>query len=485
MRETTPGARVGGLCLAALAAAIMTFAFPPKGHAEDRSDARPTPSGRVVTLTELVDRALAAGPDMLISKTNVAMAQAAYTEKAAASSFGVSGNVSATHQGAPYDTRLLALGQSAFAQDTAQAGLALTAPLGTNVGVSAAHTFSEEATPAQTSQISVSASSTLWDGYPGGSALAATRKAALSLQVTLSSEDANRKDIVYQVKQAYYTMLAQQRQLALLQKTLAQRQEELKKTQALFDAHSANQIDLKQAQVNTTQADLDLRLAQGTLEVDRELLSGLVGWPLDTAYDVADAEDLAAPSLDVATAVKNALAQRSDMRQLLLNQGAADIDLALKRGQGTPVVSAGSGLSYTHDWSKTPNTDYVSWNASLKVAAPFYDSGSIDAQIRQAALQKESYDLQQQKLSAGIATDVKNALYALHDKLARAELAEAGLDLARDQYNLARLQFDSGVNSNLDVLTASVALTSAEVSLAKARSDAQLGVLALQHVMGD
>jgi outer membrane protein TolC len=437
----------------------------------------------VVTLPQCVDQGLATGPGILISKTNVAMAQAQYKLAAAANSVGLTGTAMANHQGAPYDTRLLALGQSSFAQDTAQAGLALTAPLSTSLDVSAGHIITEETVPGQKSQLSVSAGSTLWDGYPGGSGLASVQKAGLSLQITQASEDSNRRNVVYQVKQAYYTMLAQQRQIGILRQTLSQRQQELSKSQALFDAHSASQIDLKQAQVNLTQADLDARLAQGVLEVDREKLSALVGWPLEKTYSVAEAEDPPAPVPDVAAAVSTALSRRADLHQLALSQQTTDIDIALSKGKATPTVSASSGLTYTHDWSLA--RDNLSWNAGVNVAAPILDGGSIDAQIRQSTLQKEAYTLQQRQLAAAIATDVKNAVYSLKDLRAREELARASLDLAQSQYDLARLQFDGGVSSNLDVLSASVALTTAEVGLAKARSDAQLGVLALQNVMGE
>lgn len=437
----------------------------------------------MVTLPQMVDQALTSGPGILISRATEAIAKAQYTQTAAVNSLGLTGTASATHQGAPYDTRLLALGQSAFAQDTGQAGLSLSAPLSTSLDVKAGHTLTEEATPAQSTALSVSASATLWDGYPGGSDLAATRKAALSLQGTQSAEDSNRRTIVYQVKQAYYTLLAAQRQLEIYQDTLTQRLQETVKTQALFDAHSASQIDIKQAQVNQKQAELDLRLAQGTREVDREKLSALVGWPLDSVYQAAEVGDLPLPSLDVADAVARALAQRSDMRQLMLSQASTDIDLALSKGKSTPLVKASSGLTYTHDWARS--TDVFSWNAGVNVSAPIYDAGSIDAQVRQAAVQKDSYTLQQRQLAASIATDVKDAIYALRDLIGRVELAQESLDLAQSQYDLAGLLYDSGVNSNLDVLAASVALTTARVNEGKARSDAQLGVLALQNTMGE
>ena len=463
---------------AALCGAASISAFAEAGAS------RPATTGeQVVTLSQCVEQALAAGPGILISRANVAMAQALYTQAAAANSLGLNGSAQASHQGAPYDTRLIAIGTSTFAQDTALAGLALSAPLSTSLNLSAGHTITEETTPGQTTQLSASAGSTLWDGYPGGSGRAAVQKAGLTLQITQTSEDANRRNLVYQVKQAYYTMLAQQRQLGILRQTQDQREQELAKTQALFDAQGVSRIDLKQARVNLRQAELDLLLAQGVLDVDRERLSALAGWPIEKAYRVAEAEDPSIPGLDVAAAVSSALSRRADLRQLVLSQTSTDIDIALSRAKGTPTVSASSGLTYTHDWVK--GLDNLSWNAGLKVAAPIYDAGSVDAQVRQAAEQRQSWALQQQQLAATIATDVKSALTSLRDLLGRVELAGASLDLAQDQYDLARMQFDTGASSNLDVLAASVALTTAEVNLARARSDAALGVLALQAAMGE
>jgi multidrug efflux system outer membrane protein len=484
MTKGEPQVRRRGYTVTILATA---FSLAAALSARAENGAASSAGSLVVTLPQCVEQGLAAGPGILISKTSVAMAQAQYTQAAAANSLGVTGTALANHQGAPYDTRLLALGQSPFAQDTARAGLSLSAPLSTSLDVTAGHTITEETVPGQTTQVSVSAGSTLWDGYPGGSSLASVQKAGLTLRITQTSEDSSRRTIVYQVKQAYYTMLAQQRQIGILQQTLLQRQQELSKTQSLFDARGASQIDLKQAQVNRKQAELDLLLAQGVLEVDREKLSALVGWPIEKAYSVAEAEDPSVPSLDVAAAVSSALSKRADLRQLVLSQASTDIDIALTRGKATPTVSATSGLTYTHDWSANNGlgVDVLSWNAGLNVAAPIYDAGSIDAQIRQATLQKQSFTLQQQQLAAAIATDVKNAVYSLKDLLARVDLAQASLDLAQDQYDLARMQFESGVSSNLDVLAASVARTTAEVGLARARSDAQLGVLALQNAMGE
>jgi outer membrane protein TolC len=464
---------------------VLTFLavlVPLSGYPADQATVTAAPE--TITLTQFVDQALAAGPDITLANAALGIAQAAYISSVAPNALGLKGTLSANQQSPLlYTFPNSAASPAPTGNATANAGLTVSGPFGLSVDLSATQSIPEDPNVAPTSQFGVNASLFPWDGYPGGSSLANTRQAALTFQGAQLTQDSKKKSTVYSVKQSYYTLLAQQRQLRILQSTLAQRQEEMKKTQALFDAQSANQIDLKQAQVNQRQAELDLLKAQDDLGVTREKLSALVGWPVDKEYVVAEVQDLPVPDLQLADAVKTALAQRADMKQLQLDAAAAQIALELKRGQTTPTLKVTGGVSWTRDWGRP--SDSVSASAGVTVSAPVIDGGAGAAAVRQAELNAQSNSVSQAQLAASIATEIKNDLSSLRDLVARVELAQENLDLAQAQYDLTKVQFDSGVKANLDVLTASVALTTAQVSLAKARADAQLGVLALQDALGN
>jgi outer membrane protein TolC len=258
----------------------------------------------------------------------------------------------------------------------------------------------------------------------------------------------------------------------------------LQKTQALFDERRVSRIDLKQAQVNRLQAELDVSKARGLLEVDRELLSNLVGWPADTAYDAAEVPVAAVPDLDVGAAVQTALARRDDFRQVQLSIQSNDVSLSLKKALAGPAVSVNTGISYLQDWTNSSN-NRPSWHAGVTVKAPVIDAGSLGAQVREATLQQEKLRIQKEQIASTIATAVKNAVFDVRDLLSRVDLARQSQELAQDQYDLAELQFANGVISHLDVLTASVALTTARAAVAAAQSSAQLGQLALQNALGE
>jgi outer membrane protein len=467
-----------------VAAAIIAiiFASPFTSFAGDLAVGS-TATGRIVTLSQCVAQAIAGGPDARITRANLGVAQAQYDEAAAANGFGLSGSLG--YDRAPFTTRYSDSGLPVeVTQNSFQGGLTLSAPFSSTVSIGATHTITELAALDQSTKFSLTASAAVWDGYPGGQALASARIAAFAREGTQSTEDAGQKTVIYNVKQAYYTLLGQQRQIAIFEQTVAQRRAELEKTQSLFDARRVSQIDMKRAQVNRLQADLDLSKARRLLEIDRELLSNLVGWPADTVYEAADVPDLAAPSLDVGEAVRTALAARGDFRQLQLSLQSSEVSVALKKALAQPTVSVDTGISYLQDWTNG-SSNTPSWHAGVTIKAPVIDAGSLGAQVREASLQQEKLQVQKDQLGATIATSVKNAVYALQDLLARVELARQSQELAQDQYDLAELQFANGVISHLDVLTASVALTTARVAAAAAQSSAQLGVLALQNAIGE
>ncbi len=340
--------------LAGFGLAVAAGCFAATGATAAPAPAAAQATGEVVTLAQCVEQVMASGPDMKISAATLSAARAQYVQAAAANGVGLNGTLSANRsptttgylQGVPVQSSL----------DTFQAGLDLNAPLSTAVSLSASHSITEESSPHQVTTVSVGANTTLWDGYPGGQALGAAQEAALALQVTQSSESANQKNAIYQVKQDYYTLLGQQGQIGILQQTLTQRQEELKKTQALIDAESASQIDLKQAQVNLVQAQLDLAKAQDTLEVDREQLSAVMGWPLDRVYTVAEVQGLQAPSVSVEDAVKTALANRQDLRQIQLNLPVRGDSAGPEQGAGEPDRHRehGAGLLPGLDFERQP-----------------------------------------------------------------------------------------------------------------------------------
>lgn len=439
-------------------------------------------AGGLVTLAGCLEAALASGAAARRARADLALAEARYAEARAGAAPAVAGSASAGRDASSLTGSSAAARRAANPLDTLRAGLTASGPA-TSVDLSAAQSLEESPVPVHTTAVNLSARQTLWDGYPGGRGRAALRQAELTLQAARLTEEEARRTVVADLTQAYYAVLAAQSAVQLQADTVAQRREELARVQALVELAAGSSLDLLQARVNLTGAEVELLSARDALDSARARLSSLAGWPVEREYTVAEAAELGVPKIDAAAAAAQALEQRLDLRRLRLTAAAGEIALVAKRAERSPVVSVSGGVGWLQDW--TDGDGRMSWNADLSVSVPVYDAGLRVAQARQAELANESVRIQAEELTASITAEVRDAAAALRLKVAKAELARRSLELAQANYDVADLKLSAGAASPVDLLDASVKFSAARAAEMQARWDLQLAILSLQAATGE
>jgi outer membrane protein len=439
----------------------------------------------VVTLQQGIDAALSQGDDNMILQGNLEAARAQHALNVSKNSFGLTASVGGQESWILGNTALQGnkiLTSTALATG-AQAGLTLNGPL-TSISVTPSFIPANPPTsPDAFSLTSVSVTQTLWNGYWGGPLQAAVDKSLLALQGKEIGAEASRLGIVYTVKQAYYTMLSAQGNLAVKTRILEKQDAVLKQIRAVYDLKLASLADLKTAQLNARSAQVDVTSAAHDLRFARIALATLMGASPDSDFAVADVAAPTAPVGTLAEAVATGLARRVELKQLALSLRSAAIDLALARGQGTPTVSVTGGVNVLLDLGN-PTAPADSANLGVKLSMPVLDAGAVDSQVRSILRQNDVYAVQQSQLRKSITTAIQNAwenVRIANDRLDVARLSVEATDL---QFQLVSAQRDTGTASNQDLLTAAVNLANAQNTQASAESAAELAVLQLQSVMG-
>ena len=185
---------------------------------------------------------------------------------------------------------------------------------------------------------------------------------------------------------------------------------------------------------------------------------------------------------DVNSLVKEAWANRPELKQAALTDSKSAIDLALTKTQKSPTVSVSGDLGYSKNW--TSGKSSLDWSAGLQLSVPIADGGLANAQIQAAQTQIEANQVKTAQLSENIAAEVAVNLSSAQSLLERYSLAQEKSSLAAEQYDYTRMRFEGGAVSNQDLLNASVKRDSALADLAKARSDLELAVLKLERSLG-
>lgn len=445
-----------------------------------------------VTLDQLVAAAKPAAPGLKLATITLDSSRAQLTQVRAKNGLSLGGSGGYFHQGAlpgigsspttAASAASASASRSGVDGENIQGDLTLSGPA-TSLGLTAQHSIEEGALGDQVSSASLTGSQTVYDGYPGGRSAAAVQQADDTYRAAQVTYDSALKSVAYQVKQAYYTLLGDQNTVLVRDAAVAQAQETLAQMQGLLTAQRATKLDVLQAQVTLTQAQLDLRTARNTVEVDRKTLSTTVGWPIEKEYAVADSPVPDMPALQPQDAVATAYKNRPELRTLELNIAAANVALALQKSQGSAVMSVTGSVGIGQDWTANVNAGVFTAGVSIALP-PILDGGLQGAAVQQAADQVGSYQVQQDQQKQSIAIAVQNAIFGVRDARDRLDLAGQNVQQAQGVYDLQKAKRAVGLETTLDVLTAFSTLVTAQVGLQQAKSTYLLAVLSLNNVMG-
>ena len=433
---------------------------------------------QTLSLSQCVDEALAKGDAIGILDSNLAIKRAHHAQTIAANSPTLGGSAGYRSaigfgddslQASNYGTTGVAA-SSTFPQ-ALQAALALSGPM-TNTTLGYSESLQPLGTPTNAGIIALSASQTLWDGYPGGTWKATVEKSRLSLQSTELAADADKAALVYTVKQAYFTMLASQRNLAVDEEILAQQEAYLKQITTAYDMQQASSIDLQLAQINVKSADIDLRAEQSTRREALLALANLMGWPRSTEFSVAETEDPPQLTLTLEEALATALDSRI----------STSIDLALITGQTQPTISVNGGAYMM--FSAPAGTNAQSLSAGVSISMPLLDAGGAARKMDENRAQKEMDDRQESQQRRAIALEIETAYNDVIIQRERLELARLKAENDTAQYQLEKTGNQYGTVTNRDVMSASVDVANAQMAWARAKSDVLVATLKLQKAMG-
>src|SRR5208282_3148688 len=207
------------LSLSAVRGMAQTAASPAPAAAQPAPTSETAAPLPVVTLDESVAAARVTSPNLKLATIALNTAQAALAQTRAQNGVTLGETGTYFHQGSltggtstvttASSTAAAAASGSGINGENIQGGLSLAGPA-TSVGLTAQHSIGEGALTDQVSSLSVSASQTVFDGYPGGRSTGAVQQAEAAYRIAQVSYDAAMKSALYQVKQAYYTLLGDQ-----------------------------------------------------------------------------------------------------------------------------------------------------------------------------------------------------------------------------------------------------------------------------------
>lgn len=291
-----------------------------------------------------------------------------------------------------------------------------------------------------------------------------------------------RAQVLIEVQQAYYQALAAESVLKVEQETLDLRRLTLRQVSALAQSALRSTLDVSFAQVNVSQAELDLYRAENDAKASHARLSAAIGDDRDQPFSVAD-ETLPSPlDPNVEALIGQALSERPDLAALRLNRDALDRFAGAERKLRNPtlVAAAVAGLAPVRD-DRLPETYSA---AGLNLNIPVLNGGLFKARREEAESRAAAAGKDIQDLTVQVARDVRVAWLDANDAFQRLDVTARLVAQANEALRLAQTRYENALGSIVELNQAQLNQTSAQIAAASAKYEYLSRRAALTYAMG-
>ncbi len=236
--------------------------------------------------------------------------------------------------------------------------------------------------------------------------------------------------------------------------------------QALYDQAADLQKEGVGTGIDTLRANVELQNEkQRLIEAENDRDASLFGLSkllnLDPRQKIELADSLSffdTPQPDVNASIEDALSSRQEWKAIEAQQKSAKLEKQASQYQRLPSLRFDGNWAYlgTSSGNGIPTYQY-----QASVNMPLFTGGRIRAEVVKADLELQKIDQQKADLRNQIALDVKTALLNLQSARSEVQVANLGVQLAKEEVDQARDRFKAGVANNIEVISAQDSLSRA------------------------
>lgn len=326
---------------------------------------------------------------------------------------------------------------------------------------------------------SVAFSASLYQPLFNARAYTAIKQAYAGYDLAAINTDNLEEYMLHSLDVAYYSALTARKYVAAAEKAVELRRAHLEIARAKFEVGDQPKITVLRAEIDLNQAEQDVRTAENSLALAKEGLALLMARDVD--FDLVAPEPVKKPDSSLRAFIERALEKRRDLRIAELGLELAERDKQDAWFRFLPTL--GLTGSFRASDTKGFTGEYYTWNVGLALSIPLYDGGLRYAELDEARSKIRESRLQLEQTRLNIRSEIRQLWLNMESAQANLTKARKALTLAEEQAELAKISFEAGAITNLEVLDANHVVFLSEVNAAQLELQYQLAILKLEKAV--
>ena len=311
-----------------------------------------------------------------------------------------------------------------------------------------------------------------------------TESARANLLATEDGRRATLLALVAAVANEYVALRDLDKRLEISRRTADSRRESVRLFDLRYKGGVVAELELEQVRSEYEQAlaaipDLERQIAQ-----QEHLISVLLGANPGTIPRGRSLDELALPAVP-AGLPSELLERRPDLLQAEENLVAANADIGAAKALYYPTITlTGQAGTLSTQWSRLFTADSRTWNFGPTVSLPIFTAGAIRGQVAQAEARQQQALYQYQQAIQTAFRETEDALVAQLKLREQLTVQARRVTALKGYARLARLRYDNGYTSFLEVLDAERSLFNAELDYARNQGDLFQALVNIYKAMG-
>lgn len=283
----------------------------------------------------------------------------------------------------------------------------------------------------------------------------------------------------------YFNILQARNLVKVREDTVATLTTHLADVNAQFRVGTVARADVLASEVELANAQQNLTTARNNYEVAVATLNNVIGLPTDTSLEINDELRYTGYDLSLSDCTDYGLLYRADGAAAAYAVKQAEAGVRTAQAGYHPTVNAAATRSIAGERAfKDDHTSSNQWAAGVSASWNIFDNGVTAAQVKAARATLRKAEETLAETDEKIRLDVHTAYLNLHAAEQNIKTTEKAVQQAEEDYNIARVRYNAGVGTNLEVMRASDNLTTARMNYSTALYNYNTSKARLDNAMG-
>lgn len=288
------------------------------------------------------------------------------------------------------------------------------------------------------------------------------------------------EQIIFNVRQSYYEVLKAKRNRDVAMETVRLFEQYLEQAKGFYEVGKAPKFDVTKAEVDLSNARLDLIRAENAVRIARVNLNNAMGVPDAPGYEIEDTLSFQQYEISFEDAIRQANEDRPDLKSVTAKRESAASAIELAKKGYYPALSGNA--EYSRSGEEFPLKD--GWSIGAALTFPVFNGFMTRYQVEEAEANLNVLRANEETLRQAILLEVQQAYLNLQEAGERISTSEIAVKQAEENLDLARGRYAAGVGNPIEITDALVAYSNAKTDYVDALYDFKVARASLEKAMG-